>query len=335
MPQGIDGKMQLAQILAKSGLVPSGLKTAEQVFVALEWGHELGLSPMVAINSIAIINGRPTMSADIMHSLARRCPEYGGATWTRQDAHAAEVVLVRKSDGFTEKYTGYFDIDMARKAGLTGKDVWVKYPARMLKHRALGYALRDAFPDVLAGIYTPEEMNGAERDVTEPTRSPVIAGYTQAAVAPEPPPPPPSKMDAERDVTEPPPPPPPSERTALIAAITIDIQTNAPNGKPYFADPEVVTWRKRIRDLQPGEAAVPALRFIAKAIHERLDNLKAAMPLEGASTPGANTAALAMYNTDDDADTDDAAPTDDDDEAKAAAEYEAEYEAEYAAATAF
>jgi hypothetical protein len=38
-----------------------------------------------------------------------------------------------------------------------------------------------------------------------------------------------------------PPPPPTTERAALLAAITIDVQTNAPNGQPYFDEPEVAT----------------------------------------------------------------------------------------------
>ena len=85
MPQTFDGKFQMAQVLAQSGLLPTGLNTPQKVCVALEWGHELQLSPMVAVNNIAVINGKPTLSADIMAAVVKRSPEYGGIKWLQQD----------------------------------------------------------------------------------------------------------------------------------------------------------------------------------------------------------------------------------------------------------
>jgi hypothetical protein len=164
MPQTIGEKMTMAKSLVESGLMPPALNTAQKVFVSLQWGHELGLSPMVAVNSIAVINNKPTLSADIMYALVRASPEYGGSEWVSMDANKAEVKITRKSAAGSETFRGYFDMKMAVEAGLASKPVWKACPARMLKHRALSYALRDAFPDVLAGIYTPEEMYSAKGD---------------------------------------------------------------------------------------------------------------------------------------------------------------------------
>ena len=171
MPQCFKEKLEMAAELAKSGLMPSSVKTAQQIVVSLQWGHELGLSPMVAINNIVVVNGRPTLSTDIMFALARNNTEYAGCQWKSQTSEKAEVIVKRKiKNGIEEQSVGYFDLDMARKAGLANKENWIKYPQRMLKHRALSYALRDAFPDVLSGIYTPEEMdsvNNAPIDITD------------------------------------------------------------------------------------------------------------------------------------------------------------------------
>lgn len=170
MPKTFNEKYQMAGIMAKSGLLPQGLNTPEKVCVALEWGHELQLSPMVAVQNIAVINGKPTLSADIMAAVVKRSPEYGGCEWKELSDKAAECVVTRKGNGYEEKTTSRFTIDDATKAGLTNRPVWRAYPKRMLKHRALAYALRDAFPDILAGIYSPEEMESVgdgEQTVTE------------------------------------------------------------------------------------------------------------------------------------------------------------------------
>jgi hypothetical protein len=53
-----------------------------------------------------------------------------------------------------------FSVSDAKRAGLWGKSgPWANYPERMLKYRARGFCLRDAFPDVLKGLITIEEAN--------------------------------------------------------------------------------------------------------------------------------------------------------------------------------
>lgn len=162
MPKTFNEKYQMAGVMAKSGLLPQGLNTPEKVCVALEWGHELQLSPMVAVQNIAVINGKPTLSADIMAAVVKRSPEYGGCEWKELSDKAAECVVTRKRNGYEEKTASRFTIEDAAKAGLTSRPVWRSYPKRMLKHRALAYALRDTFPDILAGIYSQEEMESVD-----------------------------------------------------------------------------------------------------------------------------------------------------------------------------
>ncbi len=185
MPRTFNEKYQMSQILAKSGLIPAGLNTPEKVCVALEWGHELQLSPMVAVNNIAVINGKPTLSADIMAAVVKRSPEFGGIKWIQQDDKVAECIITRKTANYTEEIHSRFTYDDAVKAGLTNKDVWKKYTKRMLKHRCLSYGLRDAFPDILAGLYNPEEMESViepvvgERDITNEATATVQSEVTE------------------------------------------------------------------------------------------------------------------------------------------------------------
>lgn len=169
MPATFAQKYTMAGILVKSGLLPTALNTPEKVATCLQWAHELGLTPMAGLNNIAVVNGKPTLSADIMAALARKSPEYGGIKWTCKDTKKAECIVTRKGPGYTEEYTGSFTIEEAAAAGLVNKDNWKKFPARMLAKRALSFALRDAFPDMLAGVYQPEELE-EQSDNAEPVQ---------------------------------------------------------------------------------------------------------------------------------------------------------------------
>ena len=187
MPQTQAEKYEMASVLCKSGLIPSGLNSPEKVFVALQWGHELGLSPMVAVNNIAVINGKPTLSADIMSAVVKRSPEYGGIKWIEMSEKKAECEITRiLPNGEKETITSTFSIEDAQKAGLASREVWVRYPKRMLKHRCLSYGLKDLFPDLLAGLYDPEEMESIQPTTTERNVTPAETKTELKNVTPEP-----------------------------------------------------------------------------------------------------------------------------------------------------
>src|SRR4029077_18547676 len=60
-------------------------------------------------------------------------------------------------------------IEMAKRIGLTSKDVWKFYPRAMLRARVISEGVRTTNPGVAIGIYTPEEVQDltpAERDIT-------------------------------------------------------------------------------------------------------------------------------------------------------------------------
>ena len=153
----------VACTVAKSGLF--GAKSPEQAYVAIATGMELGLKPMQALRNIVVIQGKPTFSADGAFAVVRNHPEYGGIEWIKQDAQEASCKITRVSKGgqLKETFVGSFSMKEAAAAGLANKDNWKHYPARMLRARALSFACRDAFPDVLNGLYTPEEI----KEVTE------------------------------------------------------------------------------------------------------------------------------------------------------------------------
>lgn len=180
-PQSLDEALRFADILAKSSIVPRDFaNNPGNILVAIQWGMELGLKPMQAMQNIAVINGRPSLWGDAVIALVRSSPlcEYVIET-TEGDTAICRV----KRRGEEEQVRTFSDAD-AKAAGLLGKQgPWTQYKARMRQMRARAFALRDVFPDVLKGMPIAEEVMDTplERDITprRPTRPAEIAAQAQ------------------------------------------------------------------------------------------------------------------------------------------------------------
>jgi len=173
VPANIEEAMRLSDILSKSQLVPKQYQNkAEDVLVATMWGRELGLAPMQALQNIAVINGRPSVYGDAAMALVQASPHCEDIAETLEgDGTPNPVAVCTAKRKGRAAVVARFSVDDAKRAGLWGKaGPWTQYPKRMLQMRARGFALRDAFPDVLKGLVTIEEAQDTPVDVT-PERS--------------------------------------------------------------------------------------------------------------------------------------------------------------------
>jgi hypothetical protein len=163
--RSIEDTFRLARAIYQSGLAPTSLKNEQAVLVALLMGCELGLGPMQAIQSIAVINGRPSIYGDTALALVRQSgllESYSQTLTGEGDNRKALVVLKRKGDEATEFS---FSVSDAKRAQLWAKaGPWSQYPDRMLMFRARGFALRDVFGDILRGFRTSEEVADIPED---------------------------------------------------------------------------------------------------------------------------------------------------------------------------
>ena len=71
-PRSLDEALKFADVLADSSIVPKDfMGKPGNVLVAIQWGMELGLKPMQAMQNIAVINGRPALWGDAVIALVR------------------------------------------------------------------------------------------------------------------------------------------------------------------------------------------------------------------------------------------------------------------------
>lgn len=136
---------------------------ADVLFVILV-GESLGLNAATALMNIYNVNGMPAMKADLKLALAKRHPEYAGCEIDANTERCIVKMKRRNENGTEESIISTFTIEDAKRAGLfPKKDNWRMYPQRMLKARAISYAVNDLFPDIVFGMLSSEEAQDIDR----------------------------------------------------------------------------------------------------------------------------------------------------------------------------
>lgn len=161
VPTTIEEVFRLATAIAKSGMAPRDMATPEKLTVAILHGLEIGIPPMMAINKIAVVNGRPTLWGDAVPALLlSKGFKIREMMYAEGEDRFAQCTVIRPNG---ESIVRNFSVRDAMTAGLWGKQgPWKQYPDRMLQMRARGLASRDGAADVLSGIYLTEEMQDVE-----------------------------------------------------------------------------------------------------------------------------------------------------------------------------
>jgi 5'-3' exonuclease len=140
--------------------------TKEAVLSTIMLGRELGLPAMGSLRGIFIVEGRHTLSAQLMVALILK----SGLAEYFEPLHISDKTVTyetrRRGDRAPMQLT--HTIEMATRAGLVKPNSnWVKVPEDMLVSRCSARLARIKYPDLLFGLYTPEEVreiNEAENE---------------------------------------------------------------------------------------------------------------------------------------------------------------------------
>lgn len=178
---GLQERADYIARLAPSTILPTAYRgNAANAFVAAETGAALGLEPLQSLASIAVINGRATLSSDLMAAVIRRA----GHTLriVENSPESVTATLIRADDKKFE-FTVTWDKDKATKAGLWGqRGPWSQYPTQMLRARAITEVARQGASEALMGmIYSPEDFGATITDTGEVIEAEVIDDTTAPA----------------------------------------------------------------------------------------------------------------------------------------------------------
>ncbi len=157
IPRTIDECVSLAERCSKSETLPKELRgKVPETLMTIMAGQELGLAPMTSLRVIHIIDAKPVISADGMVAIVLGSGK--AVYFERVDESDTAVTYETLRVGAAKPRRCTWTMTMAKTAALHLKDNWRGYPRAMLASRAKAELARDVFPDVLAGCYTPEEV---------------------------------------------------------------------------------------------------------------------------------------------------------------------------------
>lgn len=187
-PTDMDGLQRMATMILASPFAPAGFKDVASICVAIDYGASIGLRPMQALQSVAVINGRPCLYGDGLVGVVRGS---GLCEWIKEGVEGSGQGMVgwcetqRKGEPFTIKRT--FSVQDAITAGLWGKaGPWKNFASRMLMLRARGFCLRDAYADVLKGFISADEATDVPHEQAKVVDDRIIDVSTAPSTESEP-----------------------------------------------------------------------------------------------------------------------------------------------------
>ena len=171
---GLPERVNYIERIAPSSILPTAYRgNAANAFVAAETGAALGLEPLQALASIAVINGRAALSSDLMAAVIRRA---GHTLRIVENSPESVTATLIRADDKTFKFEVTWDKDKTTKAGLWGqRGPWSQYPTQMLRARAITEVARQGASEALMGmIYSPEDFGATITDTGEVLEAEVV-----------------------------------------------------------------------------------------------------------------------------------------------------------------
>lgn len=158
--------MDYALTISKGAMLPAQYRgKPADILIAMGLGRAMGLSPAESLYRIHVIQGRPTASAELIAANVRKA---GHTLRVKGDETGARAVIIRSDDPDFE-FESVWNLDRAKRLGLSDKDGWKKQPGTMMRWRAITEVARLACPEALYGVaYVREELDDEPREHAAP-----------------------------------------------------------------------------------------------------------------------------------------------------------------------
>lgn len=251
--------VELAKAISGTEFVPKAIRhNPAAISAVILYGDEIGLGPMVALQMVAMIDGRPFVAAQAQRGLVLVA---GHDLWLDEATNTRATWAGRRT-GSDQVTRITWTMDDARRARLDGKPNWRAYPRQMLTARASAELVRAVFADTIGGLRAIEELDDFDPALIGLSPVPEAAGTDGPAPA------------GRRSRTP--------RRPAVVPAAAAPVPDPAPAARPPLRPPaqmEPARWLDEPEpEPEPGPME-PAQRrrmhglFRARKIPDRADRL--------------------------------------------------------------
>lgn len=163
--QGFELAQRVAKALATSNLVPKEYQgNLSNCLIGLEMAQRIGASPLMVLQNLVVVHGRPTWSSQFLIATFNGCGKYSSIRYEfsgeeGKDDYGCRAISTELATG--EKLAGpLITIGLAKKEGWYGRNgsKWQSMPEMMLRYRAAAWFVRTTAPELAMGLQTQEEM---------------------------------------------------------------------------------------------------------------------------------------------------------------------------------
>ena len=159
--------LRAADMLSKTSIIPQSYQGKPQdCFVAIEMANRMGVSPMVVMQNMYVVKGKPSWAGQACTMLINRCGKFKDVKhiYTGEKGkpnRGCYVTATRISDG--SQVDGVeVTMQMAQSEGWTSNSKWRNMPELMLAYRASAFFARVYCPEAMMGVQTAEEVYDAD-----------------------------------------------------------------------------------------------------------------------------------------------------------------------------
>ena len=162
-----DQLLRAANMLSQTSIIPATYQGKPQdCFVALEMATRMGVSPLVVMQNMYVVKGKPAWAGQACTMFINSCGKftqvkhvYTGEKGT--DSRGCYVTATRISDGIQVNGVEV-TIAMAKAEGWTSNTKWRNMPELMLAYRASAFFARVHCPEALMGVQLADEIYDTE-----------------------------------------------------------------------------------------------------------------------------------------------------------------------------
>lgn len=157
----------LAAKLLMSGLLSERVKTLPQAVLLMAKARELGIGPIEGLSKLYIVRGVVAAESQLMMGLAMKSGVVR-VVWHEQSPDGCSATFYRYSPAgvMLQEYTSTWTWERVQQAGFhkdrsgNMKQTYGNPASRqvMIKHKVEAEGLRTVAPDIIGGVYSPEEF---------------------------------------------------------------------------------------------------------------------------------------------------------------------------------
>lgn len=159
--------LRAAQMLSQTSIIPQSYQGKPQdCFVAIEMANRMGVSPLVVMQNMYVVKGKPAWAGQACTMFINSCGKFTGVkhVYTGEkgtDSRGCYVTATRISDGVQVNGVEV-TIAMAKAEGWTSNTKWRNMPELMLAYRASAFFARVHCPEALMGVQLVDEIYDTE-----------------------------------------------------------------------------------------------------------------------------------------------------------------------------